>query len=146
MRKLILGTVSVLALGIGAEVLDYAADAGDGVPSAERVMPATSPHWINTTNLSKDDVRWAQVELRDLGLYNDSLDGVIGPETKLALAEFQKAKGLKQTATLDQQTADALIGDIGIGQGSSLPPKAPGARPMTNSSGVSDFGDHNDPK
>jgi peptidoglycan hydrolase-like protein with peptidoglycan-binding domain len=149
MRKLILGTVSVLALGIGAEVLDYAADAGDGVPSAERVMPAmpgTSPHWINTTNLSKDDVRWAQVELRDLGLYNDSLDGVIGPETKRALAEFQKANGLKQTATLDQQTADALIGDIGIGQGSSLPPKAPGARPMTNSSGVSDFGDRNDPK
>ena len=112
------------------------------MPSA----PGTSPHWINTTNLSKDDVRWAQVELRNLGLYNDSLDGVIGPETKQALAAFQKANGLKQTATLDQPTADALIGDTGIGQGSSVPPKAPGARLMTNSSGKSDFGDHNAPK
>ena len=65
---------------------------------------------------------------------------------KRALAEYQKANGLKQTATLDQQTADALIGDTGIGQGSSVPPKAPGARPMTNSPGISDFGDHNGPK
>jgi peptidoglycan hydrolase-like protein with peptidoglycan-binding domain len=149
MRKLILGTVSVLALGIGGAALDYVADADDAVPSAERNMPSTpgtSPYWINTANLSKDDVRWAQVELRTLGLYSASLDGVIGPETKRALAEFQKANGLKQTATLDQQTADALIGNIGIGQGSSVPPKAPGARPMTNSSGTSDFGDHNVPK
>src|SRR5215471_2545171 len=146
MRKLILGTISILTLGLGGAALDYVADAVDAVPSAEGNMPSTSPHWINTTNLSKDDVRWAQVELRNLSLYNDSLDGVIGPETKRALAEFPKANGLKQTATLDQQTADALIGNIGIGQGSSVPPKAPGARPMTNSSGTSESGDHNVPK
>jgi len=146
MRKLILGTISILGLGIGGAALDYVADADDAVPSAEGNMPSTSPHWINTTNLSKDDVRWAQVELRNLSLYNDSLDGVIGPETKRALAEFQKANGLKQTATLDQQTADALISNTGTGQGSSLPPKAPGARPATNSSGTSESGDHNGPK
>jgi peptidoglycan hydrolase-like protein with peptidoglycan-binding domain len=149
MRKLILGTVSVLALGIGGAALDYVADADDAVPNAGGVMPSTpgtSPHWINTANLSKDDVRWAQLELRNLGLYNDSLDGVIGPETKRALAAFQIANGLEQTATLDQQTADALIGDTGIGQGSSVPPRPPGARPMLNSSGKSDFGDRNVPK
>jgi peptidoglycan hydrolase-like protein with peptidoglycan-binding domain len=149
MRKLILGTVSVLALGIGGAALDYVADADDAVPSAEGNMPSTpgtSPHWINTANLSKDDVRWAQVELRNLGFYDDSLDGVIGPETKRALAKFQIANGLKLTAMLDQQTADALIGDTGIGQGSSVPSKAPGAGSMTNSSGTSDFGNHNGPK
>jgi len=146
MRKLILGTISILTLGLGGAALDYVADADDAVPSAEGNMPSTSPHWINTTNLSKDDVRWTQVELRNLSLYNDSLDGVIGPETKRALAEFQKANGLKQTATLDQQTADALIGNTGTGQGSSLPPKAPGVRPATNSSGTSEPGDHNGPK
>jgi peptidoglycan hydrolase-like protein with peptidoglycan-binding domain len=142
MRKLILGAVSVLALGIGVAALDYVADADDAVPSAEgnmSSMAGVSPHWINTSNLSKDDVRWAQVELRNLGLYKDSLDGVMGPETRRALAAFQKANSLKQTEMLDQQTADALIGDTGIGQGSSVPPKAPGARPMTNSSGVSDL-------
>jgi peptidoglycan hydrolase-like protein with peptidoglycan-binding domain len=149
MRKLILGTVSVLALGIGGAALDALADADDAVPSTEGNMPSTpgtSPHWINTANLSKDDVRWAQVELRNLGLYDDSLDGVIGPEMERALAKFQIANGLKLTATLDQQTADALIGDTGIGQGSSVPPKAPGARPMTSSFGSSDVGNHNAPK
>jgi peptidoglycan hydrolase-like protein with peptidoglycan-binding domain len=145
MRKLILGTVSVLALGIGGAALDALADADDAVPSAEGNMPSTpgtSPHWINTANLSKDDVRWAQVELRNLGLYDDSLDGVIGPEMERALAKFQIANGLELTATLDQQTADALIGDTGISQGSSVPPKAPGARPMTSSVGSSDVGNH----
>ena len=52
----------------------------------------------------------------------------MGPETKRALAEFQKSNGLEQTATLDQQTADALIGDPGsVGQGSGLPPRSSGS-------------------
>jgi len=125
-RKLILGTASVLALGIGGAALDFGADADD-VPNAVQNTPSTpesSQHWINVANLSKDDIRWAQVELRTKGLYSGSLDGVIGPETKRAVAEFQKTHRLKRTATLDQQTADALIGDNGIGQGSSMPPQS----------------------
>jgi peptidoglycan hydrolase-like protein with peptidoglycan-binding domain len=144
-RKFILGTASVLALGIGGAALDFSADAGN-VPNASEdtlSMPETSHHWINTANLSKDDVRWAQAELHYVGLYNGSLDGVIGPETKRALAEFQKSNGLERTATLDQQTADALIGNTGgIGQGSSSPPRDAAGGPMTSSSGTSDFDSH----
>ena len=144
MRKLILGTASVLALGIGGAALDFAADADD-VPNAVGNMPAapgTSHHWLTAANLSKDDIRWAQVELHNVGLYNGSLDGVVGPETKRALLGFQKSNGLERTATLDQQTADALIGNTGVGQGSSIPPKGAGAGSMTNSSSTSDFGGH----
>jgi peptidoglycan hydrolase-like protein with peptidoglycan-binding domain len=144
MRKLILGTASVLALGIGGAALDFAADADD-VPNAVENMPAapgTSHHWLTAANLSKDDIRWAQVELHNVGLYNGSLDGVVGPETKRALLGFQKSNGLERTATLDQQTADALIGNPGVGQGSSMPPKGAGAGSMTNSSSTSDFGGH----
>jgi len=140
MRKLILGTASVLALGIGGAALDYAADADDAAPSAEWNMPsapATSHHWLTAADLSKDDIRWAQLELHNMGLYNGSLDGVVGPKTKQALAEFQKSNGLER-----QKTADALIDNIGIGQGSSVPPKTAGAGPMTNSSGTSDSGSH----
>jgi peptidoglycan hydrolase-like protein with peptidoglycan-binding domain len=129
MRKLILGTASVLALGIGGAALDFAADADD-VPNAVGNMPASpgiSHHWLTAANLSKDDIRWAQVELHNVGLYNGSLDGVVGPETKRALLGFQKSNGLERTATLDQQTADALIGNPGVGQGSSVPPKGAGA-------------------
>jgi peptidoglycan hydrolase-like protein with peptidoglycan-binding domain len=144
-RKFILGTASVLALGIGAAALDVSADAGDVPNTSENtlLMPETSHHWINAANLSKDDIRWAQVELHNVGLYNGSLDGVMGPETKRALVGFQNSNGLERTATLDQQTADALIGNTGgIGQGSSLPPRGAGAGPVTSSSGTSDFGSH----
>jgi peptidoglycan hydrolase-like protein with peptidoglycan-binding domain len=141
MRKLILGTASVLALGIGGAALDFG-DADD-VPNAVRNMPSapgTSHHWLNAANLSKDDIRWAQVELHMMGFYNGSLDGVVGPETKRALLGFQESNGLERTATLDQQTADALIGDTDVGEGSSVPPKGAGAGSMTNSSATSNFG------
>ena len=142
MRKLILGTASVLALGIGGAALDFVADADD-VPNAVGNMPSapgTSHHWLNAANLSKDDIRWTQVELHMMRLYNGSLDGVVGPETKQALLGFQKSNGLKRTATLDQQTADALIGNTGVGEGSSMPPKGAGAGFITNSAGTSNFG------
>jgi hypothetical protein len=72
--------------------------------------------------LRKDDIRWAQVELRDKRLYKGSLDGILGPETKRALGQFQKNNGLGRTASLDAQTWGALTGDPGIGQGSSIWP------------------------
>jgi len=141
-RKLILGTASVLALGIGGAALDFSADADD--VAHEQLEP--SHHWLNAANPSKDDIRWAQVELRMIGLYDGSLDGIAGPETRRALLRFQKSNGLERTATLDQQSADALIGDIGAGQGSSMPPRRAGAGLRTNSSGTSDFGGNTQPK
>jgi peptidoglycan hydrolase-like protein with peptidoglycan-binding domain len=125
MRKLILGTASVLALGIGGGALDYAADAGSTVPNTQNMPSAfeTSHSLSTAANLSKDDVRQARLELRNMGLYNGSLDGVVGPETKRGLEQFQKNNGLKRTATLDPQTLDALIGNPGMSQGSSVPPK-----------------------
>jgi peptidoglycan hydrolase-like protein with peptidoglycan-binding domain len=141
-RKLILGTASVLVLGIGGAALELSADADD-VPNAVENMsspPGSLDYRLNTANLSKDDIRWAQIELHNLGLYNGSLDGVIGPETERALLGFQKSNRLERTATLDQRTADALVGNPGIGQGSSMPPKGAGAGSRANSSGTSDFG------
>ena len=40
--------------------------------------------------LWKDDIRSAQLELRNMGLYAGSLDGIAGPETKRALDQFQE--------------------------------------------------------
>jgi peptidoglycan hydrolase-like protein with peptidoglycan-binding domain len=135
-RKLILGAASVMALGIGGAALDFSAYADD----VANAQPEPSYHWLNAANPSKDDIRWTQVELHMQGFYNGSLDGVAGPETKRALLRFQKSNGLEPTATLDQQTADALIGDTAVGQGSSMPPKGAGAGSMTRSSDRSDFG------
>jgi len=86
------------------------------------VAAQTSDSLTTGDALRKDDVRWAQVELRDKGLYKGSLDGILGPETKRALGQFQKNNGLGRPASLDAQTWEALAGDPGIGQGYSMPP------------------------
>ena len=118
-RKLILGTASVLALGIGGAALNFPAAAGD---------PNAAPG-----NFSKDDIRRAQIQLYTMGFYDGSLDGVVGPATKRAILGFQKSNdGVERTGTLDQQTADALIGGTVVGQGSSTLSKAGS---ITNSSG-----------
>ena len=134
MRKLIwkfvLGIASVLALGIGGAALDYAADPGNAVAdSSNAIIAASTPavsqtleSWRASDFIRKDDIRWAQLELRYRGLYKGSLDGVLGPETRQALAQFQKNNGLDQTASLDAQTWEMLIGNPDIGQGSSMPP------------------------
>ena len=140
-RKLILGTASVFALGIAGAALDFSADADD----VANAQTEPSYHGLNSAKLSKDDIRWAQVELHLRNLYNGSLDGVTGPQTKRALRDFQKHNGLAPTATLDQQTADALIGNTSVGVGSSMPDRAKGGS-MTNSAGTSDFGSRTEQK
>lgn len=55
-----------------------------------------------------DSIRDAQQALKDEGLYKGPINGELGPETKQAIARFQKTNGLKQTAALDTETRDQL--------------------------------------
>jgi peptidoglycan hydrolase-like protein with peptidoglycan-binding domain len=126
-RKLILATASVLLLviGIGGTAMSHAVDLGKTAPNPSWNTPASSgpsQHPQAAANLSRDDIREAQLELRHSGLYNGSLDGVIGPQTKQALVRFQKDNGLDQTATLDALTMVAMFGNIGTSEGFSMPP------------------------
>jgi peptidoglycan hydrolase-like protein with peptidoglycan-binding domain len=57
---------------------------------------------------SSEDIRQAQQALQSQGLYRGPVDGKWGPETRNAVAQFQKQKGLKQTAQLDQPTLSGL--------------------------------------
>jgi peptidoglycan hydrolase-like protein with peptidoglycan-binding domain len=126
-RKLILATASVLVIGIGGTDMSHAADLGKTAPNPSWNTPAnsgSSQHPQAAANLSKDDIREAQLELRHSGLYNGSLDGVIGPQTKQALVRFQKDNGLEQTATLDALTMVGMFGNIGTSEGSSMPRNA----------------------
>lgn len=131
--KFVLGTASVLALGIAGTALDYAAHAGDGVTAAS--MPALSQSSQSRRDadfIRKDDIRWAQLELRNRGLYKGSLDGVLGPATKQALRRFQKKNGLSQTAALDAHSWDVLTSGTGGGLGASTPSEAESTGSTTN--------------
>ncbi len=49
-----------------------------------------------------------QLALRDLGYYGGPIDGLIGPQTRDALAAFQRDNGLVQTAAVDEPTLVTL--------------------------------------
>jgi hypothetical protein len=79
---------------------------------------------------SRDEVRHAQEVLKAQGLYTDRVDGIVGPNTRAALRQFQAREGLQQTARLDSATQQRLaaVGTAGgattgsgsmSGQGSS---------------------------
>jgi peptidoglycan hydrolase-like protein with peptidoglycan-binding domain len=145
-RKFVLGSVSVLALGIGGAALDSVinsgADAGNTATAVSMPIASQTSDSLRTDDsLRKDDIRWAQVELRYRGLYKGSLDGVLGPQTKRALTQFQQNTGLTRTASLDAQTWEALTGSPGIAEGSSsMPPDNDGSGSMTKSPPASDLG------
>lgn len=90
--------------------------------------------------VSRDEIRQAQEQLQSEGLYRGKIDGVVGPKTRRAIAEFQQRNGLRPTARLDQNTLERLQGGQATGVGSSAPmtqPRAPsgttGMTPPANS-------------
>jgi hypothetical protein len=52
-----------------------------------------------------------QLALRDMGYYHGAIDGLIGPETRGALAAFQRDHGLVETAAVDEPT----LVELGLG-------------------------------
>jgi peptidoglycan hydrolase-like protein with peptidoglycan-binding domain len=123
--KLILAAASVLVIEFGATAIGHAGDVRELNSSWEGpASSGSSQHPRVVANLSKDDIRQAQLELRHAGLYSGSLDGVIGPQTKQALVQLQKDNGLEQTGTLDGRTMVMMFGNIGTSEGSSMPPNA----------------------
>jgi peptidoglycan hydrolase-like protein with peptidoglycan-binding domain len=50
----------------------------------------------------------AQQALKDKGHDPGTIDGQMGPRTRAALADYQKAEGLKQTGRLDDETRTKL--------------------------------------
>jgi len=75
-------------------------------------------------------VRDAQSELQREGLYRGPIDGILGPETRQAIAGYQAREGLEQTATLDQDTVERMNLAPGVGR------SAAGARSTTGSGGT----------
>jgi hypothetical protein len=54
------------------------------------------------------EVANVQAALQEQGYYQGEVDGILGPETRAALAEYQSAQGLEPTGTVDEPTARAL--------------------------------------
>jgi peptidoglycan hydrolase-like protein with peptidoglycan-binding domain len=56
----------------------------------------------------RDDIKKAQETLRDKGYDPGPIDGVLGPQTRGAISQYQKSENLPVTGHLDAQTAGKL--------------------------------------
>jgi lipid-binding SYLF domain-containing protein len=66
---------------------------------------------------TKADIRRAQEVLHEKGLYNGPIDGIIGPLTRKAIREYQKAESLTVNGELDAQTASKLgVSPVSVGE------------------------------
>lgn len=57
---------------------------------------------------SQTRIRQAQRQLQEAGFAPGSLDGVLGPQTRMALQQYQAKRGLPKTGELDEATRKAL--------------------------------------
>jgi lipid-binding SYLF domain-containing protein len=64
--------------------------------------PATS------SSSKKSEMVQIQLTLQEKGYYHGSIDGIMGPLTKNAIREYQKAEHLPATGQVDAQTANKL--------------------------------------
>jgi peptidoglycan hydrolase-like protein with peptidoglycan-binding domain len=58
--------------------------------------------------IPKDKTRQIQFALKKAGFYKGAIDGKIGPQTRRAIREFQKSKGLKPDGISGQKTWEEL--------------------------------------
>jgi peptidoglycan hydrolase-like protein with peptidoglycan-binding domain len=107
-------TASVITLGIGSAGKAPAADDPRDVAGTARPSKVVS-------DLSNDEIRQAQQELRAEGLYKGPIDGSINEKTREAINKYQEQSGLSVTGSLDQGTMRGLREDAGTA-GSSTPP------------------------
>ncbi|MDD2481048.1 MAG: peptidoglycan-binding protein [Lutispora sp.] len=66
----------------------------------------------NRGNSNAYSMKDVQAVLKSLGFYKGSIDGVVGSQTKAALKQFQKSKGLAVDGIMGPKTADKLFGGI----------------------------------
>jgi peptidoglycan hydrolase-like protein with peptidoglycan-binding domain len=61
-----------------------------------------------TGTVKQMSIKQMQMALKSAGFYKGSVDGRMGPQTKQAIKEFQKANGLKADGIIGRQTLEKL--------------------------------------
>lgn len=68
----------------------------------------TRPKREERKEISGLTVRQIQTALKNAGFYRGAIDGKLGPQTRQAIREFQKANGLKPDGIVGKRTAEKL--------------------------------------
>jgi hypothetical protein len=90
----------------------YAWNAGYWIPAwgyAPNAYYAYDGPIYGYNNLPPDQViANVQSALQQQGYYQGEVDGLLGPQTRAAIADYQRASGLAETAAIDQPTLESL--------------------------------------
>ena len=90
----------------------YAWNAGYWIPAwgyAPNAYYAYDGPIYGYNNLPPDQViANVQSALQQQGYYQGEVDGLLGPQTRAAVADYQRASGLAETAAIDQPTLESL--------------------------------------
>ena len=92
-----------------------AIQASGGIPAQLEPLPPAGPY--------KPTVKEIQSALKNAGLYAGEVDGKIGPKTKAAIEEFQKANNLKPDGKVGTKTWASLSKYLNPEPGASAPKK-----------------------
>jgi len=80
-----------------------------GYSDSEAYYPYDGPIYVGSNPTPPDQiVADVQASLQEQGFYHGDVDGLLGPLTRAALADYQQAQGLEMTAALDEPTLQSL--------------------------------------
>ena len=72
---------------------------------------AVNPSEEKPAVLHHEDIKKLQETLHDKGYYSGHVDGILGPQTRAGIRQYQKSENLPVTGHLDAETA----GKLGVG-------------------------------
>jgi len=72
---------------------------------------AVNPDEEKQAGVNRGDIKKVQESLRDKGYYTGEVDGVLGPQTRAGIRQYQQSESLPVTGRLDAETA----GKLGVG-------------------------------
>ncbi len=110
MRKLLFSTAAILSLGLAVPAA--AQQSGSTQPQqsgSNQPMATQTQQSMQEQDLSKNEIRQVQQTLDQKGFKAGQADGILGPETKNAIKEFQQKQGFNATV---QNTCPAELGSV----------------------------------
>jgi Putative peptidoglycan binding domain len=81
-----------------------------GYNSANEYYPYDGPIYSYNDMPLDQEIANIQTALQQQGYYQGDIDGLLGPQTRAALAQYQQANGLETTSAIDQPTVESLLG------------------------------------
>ena len=106
------------------EVKTQEAPAAQAGQQAQAVRPAQKLEPLPPSGPYKPSAVEIQTTLKNAGFYTGNIDGKIGPKTKAAIEEFQKANGLKADGKIGSKTWALLSKHLNPEPGKTTKPAA----------------------